>query len=50
MLFAVLRTAAVNCQKRAVDFHEGPVNLIKMYLSLISYKFLICDVHRQLLW
>jgi len=21
-----------------------------MYLSLISYKFLICDVHRQLLW
>jgi len=24
--------------------------LIKIFLSLISYKFLICDIHRQLLW
>jgi len=47
---AVLRTVVVNCQKREVDFLEGPVNLIKMHLSCISHKFLICDTHRQLLW
>jgi len=41
---------AVNCQKRAVGFPEGPVNLIKKDLSLISCKFLVCDMHRQLLW
>jgi len=46
----VLQTVVMNGQKRVVDFLEGPVNLIKVYLSLSYYKFLICDVHMQLLW
>jgi len=36
----------VNCPKRVVDFVRKQSFLIKMYLSLISHKFLICDVHR----
>jgi len=48
-LCAVLQTVVVNCQKRAVDFHKGLVNLIKMHLSLISCDVLICDTHMQLL-
>jgi len=43
-------TFVVNCQKRAVCFPEDPVNLIKMHLNIISYEFLICDAHMQLLW
>jgi len=35
----VLCAVAVNCQKQVIDFLEGPINLIKMHLSLISYKF-----------
>jgi len=50
LLCAVLRTVVVNCPKRAVDFVRIRSFLIKMHLSLISYEFLICDVHRQLLW
>jgi len=49
MVCTVLQMAVVNCQKRVVDFLEGLVNLIKMHLSLISYEFLICDMHMQLL-
>jgi len=50
MSCASLRMVVVNYQKRAVDFPEGPVNLIKMHLSLNSYKFLTCESHRQLFW
>jgi len=44
LLRAVLRTVAVNCPKRVVDFLEGPVNLIKMNLSLSHCKFLTAFV------
>jgi len=50
MLRASLWRVVVNFQKCAVGFDEGPVNLIKMHISSISYEFLICDTHRQLLW
>ena len=46
----VPQAVAVDSQKRAVDFFEGPVNLIKMHLTLICHKFLICDMCRQWLW
>jgi len=47
---AILRIVAVNSQKRVVDFVRIRSVLIKMHLSLISCKFLIYDMHRQLLW
>jgi len=50
LLCTVLRAVVVNCPERAVDFLRARSILIKMYLSLISYKFLICDTHRKLLW
>jgi len=50
LLCAILRIVVVNSQKRAVDLVRIRSFLIKMCLSLISYKFLICDTHRQLLW
>jgi len=49
VLCAVLWRAVVNCQKWAVDFQRARSNLIKMHLSLIYHKFLVCDAHRQLL-
>jgi len=31
-------------------FHQGLVNVIKVHLKMISHVFLVCDMHRQLLW
>jgi len=50
LLCAVLRNAVVNCPKRVVDFMRKRSFSDQIYLSLISYKFLICDNRRQLLW
>jgi len=40
----------VKSQKRVVDFVRIRSVFDQISLSLISYKFLICDIHRQLLW
>ena len=50
LLCTVLRNVVVNCPKRVVDFVRKRSFSDQIYLSLISYKFLICDIHRQLLW
>jgi len=50
LLCTVLRAVAANCLKRVVDFSRVRSILIKMHISWISYEFLICDAHRQLLW
>ena len=50
VLCAFLQAVTVNCPKRAVSFLRARSILVKMHLSLVYYKFLICDIHRQLLW
>jgi len=49
LLCTVLRIVVANGPKRVVDFVRNRSFLIKMCPSLISNKFLICDIRRQLL-
>ena len=47
---ASLRMLVVNFHKRVINLLEGPANLMKMCIGLISFEFLICDARKQLFW